>query len=218
MIDKIPLDKKALLEHLNGMNYSERAKTMALLGRDYNDNEEFKRLLTDLISIESTITSKNNYDEYKGNLALTAARAGKNNDIILKGLEHNSARIRYKSASILGEIGNVQDIEKVIKNISCECRRRIIKKIAVCNRINVAEKILPLIHEKYGDKEAVTLLNGCSYETVKKYLNDIGYAVVNWKVLASRNTNAVEEYFEDQLNNSNDNQRIYVWNRFSSAL
>lgn len=218
MIDKIPLDKRALLEHLNGMNYSERAKTMALLGRDYSDNEEFKRLLTDLISIESTITSKNNYDEYKGNLALTAARAGKNIDIILKGLEHNSARIRYKAASILGEIGNVQDIEKVIKNISCECRRRIIKKIAVCNRINVAEKILPLIHEKYGDKEAVTLLNGCSYETVKKYLNEIGYAVVNWKVLASRNTNAVEEYFEDQLNNSNDNQRIYVWNRFSSAL
>lgn len=39
------LEKSVMFRNLYIMNYSERLKTMALLGRDYKDDEDFKSFL-----------------------------------------------------------------------------------------------------------------------------------------------------------------------------
>ncbi|WP_252226396.1 HEAT repeat domain-containing protein [Clostridium sp. ZBS2] len=199
--------KKSLIKELDSLGYSERVQKVALLARDM-DKDKCIKLLYSLLE----------GGEYEANLALVGADVIRNCEIITKALSHHKNSIRIKAAKLLAKHGSVDEIEKEMRNLSCECRKKLLNTIYYVNRRDVAERLFPIVYSKYGAGEAKRIFAICSDETVEKYIDEIGYAIDHWNRIAVYHEKVFIKYFKKSLEDAKDRERVYVWNTFFDAV
>ncbi|ASA25771.1 hypothetical protein [Paenibacillus donghaensis] len=210
VFNKDRMDKSTLLKELDSLGYSDRMNRIALLGRRHVGDEFYSNLLLSLLEEGA----------YEAHLALTGARATNNANIVLLALKHPKAGVRCRAAGLMATVvaDRDTDIEREIITMSYECRRKLLSSIVNTCRQDWAERLLPLVYERWGAQEAALVLSACGEETVRKWLADLGYAVQNWKTLSKRHPDLVAAYFQTTLKNAPLRDKTQVWWRFSSAM
>ncbi|MBK1812768.1 HEAT repeat domain-containing protein [Clostridium sp. YIM B02505] len=208
IFNKNDMNKANLLKELDILGYSARAKKIAILGRNNKGLDKYSKLLLSLLKD----------GEYEGKLALVGAAVTKDEKVVLAALKHPKASVRNKATGLLVKVASDYDIKDIISRLSYECRLKLLRSISKSNRQQLAEELITLVYNNWGAKEAAILLPACSEESVKKWLLDIGYIVVNWKKLAYNHPDAVAKHFKMTLQDTSPSLRGYVWWRFSSAI
>lgn len=166
-----PLNKERLLRELDALGYSDRIKAITRLGRDHLGSPEYSQLLTSLLGGGA----------YEARLALMGAIATLDAPVILAGLKHPMASIRNTAAGLAAKIASAEEIERELPQLSQDCRRKLLRTVALMNRQELAERLLAVVQARWGTEEAAIVLQACSAETVRARLAELGYAIKDWK-------------------------------------
>lgn len=211
LFHKAPLSRERVLKELDVIGYSDRMKQMATWGCQYKGEAAYSDLLISLLKSDSA---------YEGHLALTGAGVTHDARAVLAALSHGKAGVRCRAAKLLPEIITDSDflIESEIVSMSHECRRQLLRSVVITRRQDWAERLLPLVLDSWGGHEAATLLAACSEKTARGRLPELGYGVLNWKMLTQRHPDIVADYFHDVLQKATQREKTFVWWRFSSAI
>lgn len=203
-----PLDKQSLLKELDSLGYSDRIRKVTTLGREHLGSAGYSELLASLL--EGGV--------YEARLALMGAIATLDAPIILSALQHPMASIRNTAAGLLAKVASDEEIERELPHLSHDCRRKLLRTISLMGRQELAERLLPVVYARWGAEEAAIILQACGKATVSTWLEDIGFAIRDWKKLASRHLDIVAEYFAATLEGTPLREKGHVWSRFSSAM
>ncbi|MFD2875110.1 hypothetical protein ACFTAO_02620 [Paenibacillus rhizoplanae] len=138
--------------------------------------------------------------------------------MIGSALHHPMASIRNMAAGLLPKVASAEEIERELPQLSQDCRRKLLRTVALMNRQELAERLLPVVQARWGPEEAAIVLQACSAATVRARLVELGYAIKDWKKLASRHLEVVAECFTRELEAAPLRAKGMVWSRFSSAM
>ncbi|NQX48344.1 HEAT repeat domain-containing protein [Paenibacillus tritici] len=208
MVRRDPLDKQSLLKELDTLGYSDRIRTIAVLGRNHLGSPAYSRLLASLLEGGA----------YEARLALMGAIATLDAPILLSGLRHPMASIRNTAAGLVAKVASDEEIERELPQLSPDCRRKLLRTISLVGRQELAERLLPIVYARWGAEEAAIVLQASSAATLRTWLEAIGYAIKDWKRLAGRHLDVVAEYFTATLEEAPLRAKGRVWSRFSSAM
>lgn len=206
-----PLDHESVLKELDSLGYSDRMKYIAQLGREYQGDEQYSKLLLSLLDTGCA---------YEAHLALTGATAAKDTQSLLLALRHPKAGVKCRAAGLLPEVVAAEEfaIEQEIVQMSADCRRKLLHAIVVIRRKAWAERLLPIVLARWGGHEAAILLSACGEETVRARLPELGYALHNWGMLTRRYPDLVATYVQAALSDAPLREKGAVWWRLSSAM
>lgn len=122
------------------------------------------------------------------------------------------------AAGLLPKAASAEEIEHELPQLSQDCRRKLLRTVALMNRQELAERLLPVVQARWGPEEAAIVLQACSAATVCARLAELGYAIKDWKKLSSRHLEVVAEYFTSELEAAPLRAKGLVWSQFSSAM
>ncbi|WP_251418272.1 MULTISPECIES: HEAT repeat domain-containing protein [Paenibacillus] len=205
------MNKEQLLMELDSLCYSGRMKRMALLGRHHKGDADYSALLVSLLESGTA---------YEAHLALTGASVVNDARAVLFALKHSKAGVRVRAAGLLPEVVTDPDfsVESEIGLMSYHCRRQLLRSILNTYRQDWAERLLPLVLDRWGAQEASLLLAVCSEETVHSKLPELGYALSNWRLLTKYYPDLVAAYFKNALQNATHREKVNIWWTLSSAI
>lgn len=206
-----PLTKDRILQQLDSLGYSDRMKKMARLGLDHPVPEEYAVLLIELLDSGTA---------YEAHLALTGAGAVRDAQAVKHALKHCKARVRGRAAWMLAELitDSGYPVEAEIVSMSHQERQLLLRSIVKHNRQDWAERLLQIVLERWGAKEAAILLPMCSEETVRTRLPKLGYALRNWRLLTTRYPDQAAAYLNKVLSEASDSGKSGVWYLMSTAV
>ncbi|MFD1909750.1 hypothetical protein ACFSQ7_46070 [Paenibacillus rhizoplanae] len=101
--------------------------------------------------------------------------------MIGSALHHPMASIRNMAAGLLPKVASAEEIERELPQLSQDCRRKLLRTVALMNRQELAERLLPVVQARWGPEEAAIVLQACSAATVRARLVELGYAIKDWK-------------------------------------
>ncbi|MGO4531786.1 HEAT repeat domain-containing protein [Paenibacillus sp. 2TAF8] len=208
-----PLNKKRVLEELDSLGYSNRMKEIARLGRNHLAvaPKDYAALLLELLDSGTS---------YEAQLALTGAGAVQDAQAVIYALNHPKAGVRGRAAWLLAEVVTDPgyDIESEIVSMSHHCRQLLLRSIVKYTRQDWAERLFPIVLERWGADEAALLLSMCGEATVRTQLPQLGYAIDNWRTITTRYPDLVAAYLKDALNEASESGKSSVWAEMSTAV
>lgn len=184
---------------------------MARLGLDHPVPEEYAVLLVELLDSGTA---------YEAHLALTGAGTVQDAQAVKHALKHCKARVRGRAAWMLAELitDSGYPVEDKIVSMSHQERQLLLRSIVKHNRQDWAERLLQIVLERWGAKEAAILLPMCSEETVRTRLPQLGYALRNWRLLSTRYPDQAAAYLNKVLSEASDSGKSGVWYLMSTAV
>ncbi|MFS0860651.1 HEAT repeat domain-containing protein [Paenibacillus taichungensis] len=205
------INKEQLLMELDSLGYSDKMKRMALLGSQHAGDADYSMLLLSLLE---------NGTAYEAHLALTGAGVVNDARAVVVALQHPKAGVRGRAARLLPEVVTDPDfsIESEIALMSYHCRRQLLRSIVNTYRQDWAERLLPLVLDRWGAQEASLLLAVCGEETVRSRLSELGYALLNWRLLTKYYPDLVGAYFKNALQHATHREKPGIWWTLSSAI
>ncbi|WP_434752885.1 HEAT repeat domain-containing protein [Paenibacillus amylolyticus] len=208
-----PLSKNRVLQELDSLGYSNRMKEIARLGRKHLAvaPKDYAALLIELLD---------NGTAHEAHLALTGAGAVQDAQAVIHALHHPKAGVRVRAASMLAAvvIDPGYGIETEVVSMSHHCRQQLLRSIVKYTRQDWAERLLPIVLERWGADEAVLLLSMCGEATVRTRLPQLGYAMKNWRTITTRYPDLVAIYLKEALNQVSESGKSGVWYEMSTAV
>jgi hypothetical protein len=136
-------------------------------------------------------------DAYAARLAVVVAVAGGDPDHLAVAAHsaHPTVRARALGASMLPE----PVLAAVLDDGPLADRVRVAARIRRGGHERMADAVLPLVRERWGDAEAAGLLAGCTAPVAAAALAELGYAVSGWAALIARHPEAVVAHAETEL-------------------
>lgn len=86
----------------------------------------------------------------------------------------------------------------VLDDAPADLRRALYRTLRHSRRAALADRLLPDVRARWGDREAAALLPACTSETVARLLPDLEHAVTAWRTLAGRHPGAFLARGRDQ--------------------
>ncbi|HEX5114194.1 MAG TPA: hypothetical protein VFW65_03245 [Pseudonocardiaceae bacterium] len=81
-----------------------------------------------------------------------------------------------------------------------------------------ADRLLPVVRQRFGDHEAAAVLPACGRDTVTLLLPELDFAVSNLAALARRHPAVVLAHLRRRLAEAGEVGRTQVWHRFGGAM
>ncbi|GGT98952.1 hypothetical protein GCM10010177_67630 [Actinomadura citrea] len=78
----------------------------------------------------------------------------------------------------------------VLDDAPADLRRALYRTLRHSRRAALADRLLPDVRARWGDREAAAILPACTSETVARSLPDLEHAVTGWRALAARHPGA----------------------------
>ncbi|MGW8438094.1 HEAT repeat domain-containing protein [Nocardiopsis sp. NPDC055879] len=113
-----------------------------------------------------------------------------------------------------------QTFEALLDDASHRLRRTLYVVLYRDHRTTVADRILPLVRERHGEREAASLLPACSTPTVDAHLDELAHRVEGWSRFARRHPDPLLRRLEREKDTSPITGLIWAhpWYRVAEAL
>jgi hypothetical protein len=190
----------ALLEDLASRHPHERVRRAADLARDL-DPDRRRSLLADLAAREP----------YCRHLAVTVAAATGEQDHLVAALRDNHPSVRRHVLSTTMPPDDA--LAAVIEDGAWADRRLIYTALRRGARTALADRLLPLARQRWGDAEAARLLPACGADVAAEALSTMAYAVVSWPALTDRHPDVVIGHVTAELAALGAEDRVEWWRR-----
>lgn len=199
--------REELLAELNELGAPRRTRQMALLGRDTKGSPELRALLFAMLG-----------QTYEATLALEAAAAAGEKDVILRGLRHESVLVRRRAAALACRSCDDDALASAILTAAPSIRRLLLKGVARNRRAALAVSLLPQVASRWGAGEACLLLPACPDDIVRQHLPSLGVAMRSWHPLCWSHPDAVLLYLRRVFSTVPDRDRGDLWVRLYDPL
>src|SRR6266508_2141841 len=188
----------ALLTDLAPRNPHERVRRAVAVARA-TTGEERRALLAEL----------GRREPYCRHLAVTMAAATGESGHLLAALDDPYPAVRRHA---LGAPGLPDDaVADLLMDASWTDRLAIYARLRRERRTALADRLLPLVRQRWGDAEAARLLTACSGPVVAEALPGLGYAVPSWSSLTMRYPEPVIAYATTEVAALDTEARVGWW-------
>ncbi|KOX23093.1 hypothetical protein ADK67_22085 [Saccharothrix sp. NRRL B-16348] len=105
-----------------------------------------------------------------------------------------------------------------LPHLSTALRQNLYTAVRRHRRRALAERLLPVVRETFGDHEAAGLLPVCSPAVVAEALPELEHAVTNWTSLGRRHPAVLLDFVTAELDATAPVEWPTVWHRFGAAV
>ncbi|WP_026931072.1 hypothetical protein [Glycomyces tenuis] len=191
-----------LLARVETMPVGARTRFLSAYAREHASEEGFAALLADLAG----------HSAFAAELSLFAARVSQHRGHVASLLGHEDPDVASAAVKTAAALGGLDDaIEAAVLDGARHVRRAAYKALRVRGRESLADRLLPQVRERFGDREAARLLTACGDATVAEALPELAYAVTAWATLARRHPRVFAEYAEHGLDELPPSHRAQWW-------
>src|SRR6266511_803084 len=171
-------------------------------------------LLTDL-------APRNPHERVRRAVAVARATTGEERRALLAELGRREPYCRHLAvtmAAATGESGHLlaaldDPVADLLMDASWTDRLAIYARLRRERRTALADRLLPLVRQRWGDAEAARLLTACSGPVVAEALPGLGYAVPSWSSLTMRYPEPVIAYATTEVAALDTEARVGWWGR-----
>ncbi|WP_336082469.1 hypothetical protein [Nocardia sp. SSK8] len=176
---------RELVGGVAGMSVPQRMRTLAATARRLAGTPELDRLLDEVAAEGSSGSRVAGYLAYVG-----GAR-----EFLLAQLESPDQAVAGPAMTALIRLGIEPGIVlERLPGMSQRVRYAVIRVLGRGDRPALADALVPLLRERFGDAEAARVLPGCSAAAVAGWLPDLAYAVPNWNRLGRAHIGVVFDF------------------------
>ncbi|CAM5274356.1 hypothetical protein [Streptomyces griseus] len=180
----------ALLDALEPLPYAGRGNELAVRASRLAAEGSLRAVLDEL----------EDGDPYERGIAVIAASAGRDAEWIAAHLADEDAVVRGHALRAARALG-VPDTayEKAFVDAPAVVRRHLVRAIIADRRTALADRLITVLRDTWGDIEAARLLPGCSAATVEALLPELRRSTACWSSLGHRHPGPVLDSAEDEL-------------------
>ncbi|MGP4025650.1 HEAT repeat domain-containing protein [Actinomadura sp. 3N407] len=162
---------------LESLPYPRRMRELALRARDLAGTDELRDLLAGLSA----------RGRYERRIALHMAMAARDLPHIERALAGPDMGLRRAALRAVRTLPVSDDAAAaVLDDAPADLRRAFYRMLRHARRTALADRLLPGVRARWGDREAAALLPACSGGTVTRLLPDLAHGVTAWRALAGR--------------------------------
>ncbi|GAA2439193.1 hypothetical protein GCM10010191_63150 [Actinomadura vinacea] len=172
----------ALLAGVEPLPYPLRMRELALHARRLAGTPELAALLSELFA----------RGRYERRTALHMAMAARDLGHVAAALAGPDMELRRAALRAVRTLPVPDEAaEAVLEDAPSVLRRALYRTLLHARRRALADRLLPLVRERWGDREAAVLLPACSGPAVAEALPGLAHAVVTWRALGKRHPDLV---------------------------
>lgn len=174
-----PAEERAgeLLARVEPLPYPERMRALALHARRLAGTPALTALLDELAA----------GGRYERRTALHMAMAARRLPFIERALAGPDPALRRAALRAVRTLPVADDAAAaVLDDAPADLRRAFYRTLRHGDRAALADRLLPDVRARWGDREAAALLPACSGGAVARWLPDLDGAVTAWRALAER--------------------------------
>ncbi|GGV22052.1 hypothetical protein GCM10010182_50560 [Actinomadura cremea] len=174
-----PAEERAaeLLARVEPLPYPERMRALALHARRLAGTPALGELLGELSA----------RGRYERRTALHMAMAARDLPFVERALAGPDLGLRRAALRAVRTLPVADDAAAaVLDDAPANLRRAFYRMLRHADRPALADRLLPDVRSRWGDREAAALLPACSGGTVARSLPDLDHAVTAWRALAER--------------------------------
>ncbi|MET9556118.1 hypothetical protein [Streptomyces sp. NPDC006645] len=205
----MPLTVDRLLAALEPLSYPDRLKHLARTVRSLPTADELPALVAELAGRGT----------YERRLAAFAALVGRQLDFLADGLTDRDPVVRAYALRAARTLPLPDAaIEAAYEDASADARQRLGEVVLASGRTALAERLVPRLRERWGDRTAAKLLPVCSAQFVAAALPELSYAVESWTKLGLNFPDQVLDHVERDLADRPRAERDAAWHRWAEGV
>ncbi|MFC5184232.1 HEAT repeat domain-containing protein [Actinomadura harenae] len=185
-----PLAAEGLLLDIEPLAYPRRMRVLALHARRLAGTPELDALIADLSA----------RGRHGRRTALHMAMAARDLDHVAELLAGPDLELRKAALRAVRTLPVPDDaVARALDDAPTDLRRSVYRTLLYARRTALADRLLPDVRERHGDRDAAALLPACSTDTVARLLPELAHAVTMWRALAARHPEAFLDLAEREL-------------------
>ncbi|MFD3508551.1 hypothetical protein [Nocardia sp. NPDC058666] len=176
-----------LLNDVARMSVPQRMRTLAGAARRLAGTAELTRLLGEVAQQGRSGRRTAHY----------LAVVGQDRGYLLSQLDSTDQEIAGQALASLIRLGvDPAVVVRRLPRASQQTRKTIRRALGRGDRTQIADALLPVLRELFGDVEAARVLPSCSDAVVAQWLPELGYAVSNWTKLSGKHIGVVMDFVQ----------------------
>ncbi|MCI4041143.1 hypothetical protein [Streptomyces sp. TRM75563] len=166
-------------------------------------------------SLRAVLDELEDGDPYERRIAVIAASAGRDAEWIAAHLADEDAVVRGHALRAARTLG-VPDTayEKAFVDAPAAVRRHLVRAVVADRRTALADRLITVLRDTWGDIEAARLLPACSAATVESLLPELLRSTACWSSLGHHHPGPVLDSAEDELTRLPASGRDAWWQRY----
>lgn len=204
------LETAALLAELDSLAFPDRTRLLAMRARGLAGSRELGVLLDDLYG----------GDQFQRQIAVFLAAVAGERETIAGALDDPDWDVRRPAISAWLRSGALssRQVAAFVTAAPWHDRRHVYRGLRRLRAAAVADGLVDVVVERFGDDEAARLLPACSAPVVARLLPELGHAVANWPLLGRRYPDVVLDVAEAELAELSVPDQARWWGRFGEGV
>ncbi|WP_158841223.1 hypothetical protein [Saccharothrix deserti] len=200
---------RRLLKAMDRLPYGDRQRLLARTARELAASADLDVLLRDL----------DGRGEFERRVALQIAYVAGHRAYVEQCLSVDQTPVvrRAITAAIRLDLPAEVFLAR-LPHLPAALRQTLYNAVRRRQRSALAERLLPLVRDLFGDHEAAGLLPVCSPAVVAEALPDLEHAVTNWTALGRRHPTVVLDFIDAELSATAPVWWPIVWRRVGKAV
>lgn len=190
-----------------GMSVPQRMRTLAGTARRLSGTAELQGLLAELAAA----------GPYERRTAGYLAYVGGAREFLLTQLDSPEQAVAGHAMTALVRLGIAPRIVlERLPQMSRRARYDVIRVLVRGGHTPLADALVPLLRERFGDAEAARVLPGCSATAVAEWLPALAYAVPNWNRLARAHIAVIFDHVRERSVAADRAEWQELWSRLTA--
>ncbi|MEV0824315.1 hypothetical protein [Nonomuraea rubra] len=210
-----------LLDEVEPLSHGQRCRHLAARARELSTRPEVSgaQEVSGRSELTGLLESLAEGGQYERSLAIRLAAAAKDLTYVTHAMTDPDPDIsRYAIAQAVALGAPAAPIVEIARTAPAEHRMTAYRAIRWHHRTDLAELLIDEVHERWGDREAASLLPACGPEAFAARLADLAHAVPGWATPARRHPLLVLDHAERVLADLPGHLRDAWWPAFAPGV